>query len=431
MDNKLKILLLVAEPLRCDDGGGNTAINFFNGMDAEFAQIYTSELLPQNDFCSKYYRITDSEVIRNFFSRKPVGKMLTESDFKPQEAEEPQNGGKSFFNTIKTLRLNCFLTAKDIIWYYSNYKTAKLEKFIEDFNPDVIYAPCYASPFQLALTRYVKKLTGKKILTWSADDNYSLKQFSFSPFFWINRFWHRAALRKTYPYYDAFYSISEEEAREIEPIVGQKIGILRKGIDLTDFEKPKSSVNSPIKMIYAGGIYIQRWKTLEKIGKAIKEINAGGKKMQLDVYTQNTPTKKQFSALNDGENIFLHKAVNAATLKNLYNQSDIALHCESFALKNRLITRLSFSTKIVDCLSSGCAVMAVAHKSQAGLKYLRQNDAAICITNLKNIKTELEKLANNPNLILDYSKKASVCGIANHNKQKIQEQLFGELKKLV
>ena len=76
MEKKLRILLLVAEPLRADDGGGNTAINFFSGMNAEFAQIYCSELAPENSLCDHYYRFTEKEAIRNFFSRREVGQQV-------------------------------------------------------------------------------------------------------------------------------------------------------------------------------------------------------------------------------------------------------------------------------------------------------------------------------------------------------------------
>ena len=321
------------------------------------------------------------------------------------------------------------MLAKDIVWYKSNWKTDALKHFILEFQPDVIYAPCYASPFQLELTRWTKELTGKKVLTWSADDSYSLRQFNLSPFYWIKRFWVRSCLRKTYPYYDAFYSISEDEAEQMENVVGQKIGILRKCVpDGLRYEKRE--VNKPIHLIYAGGIYIERWKVLAKIGKALNNINRDGVKCVLDIYTQNSLTEKQQKALNDGKNIFCHTAVCQEKLFQLYAQSDIAIHVESQALQNKLCTRLSFSTKIIDCLASGCAVMAIAWKEQTGLKYLQKNNAAICITDEDQIENTLRSLIENKSIIQDYAERAYKLAINNHDRKRIQGDLYERLVQL-
>lgn len=430
MERELRVLLLVAEPLRADDGGGNTAINFFDGMDAEFAQIYCSDLMPKNSFCTRYYQISEQERIKNFFSHKKVGHVLTEAPQEKQASNVAAPIGRSLFRAIKTLRWEIFITARHLLAMASNWKTEDLKQFIVTFDPDVVYAPCYASPFLLALTRYVKELTGKKVLTWSADDNYSLRQFSLSPFYWLNRFWVRSCLRKTYPYYDSFYSISEDEIEEMTPVVGKEMKILRKGIHTEEIAPLKETVNTPIRMVYAGGIYIQRWKTLQAIGEVLRKINDKDVKIVLDIYTQNQLTSQQEKALNDGRSIFTHPAVNLEQLKEIYHDSDIAIHCESFALKNRLTTRLSFSTKIIDCLASGCAVLAVAWEEQTGLKYLKSQDAAICVTDLKQLETEIRSLVSEPERILAYAEKARVCGLKNHDIRKIQDELYSELKRL-
>lgn len=432
---KLRVLLLVAEPWRKDDGGGNTIDNFFSGMDAEFAQVYCSAQIPVNTCCRKYYQITDGMVIRNFFNRRPVGRILPEQDYDMQGGEDEEllqqeNRERHMLDVFRNIRLQVFLFAKEVVWRYANWKTPELEKFIKGFDPDVIYAPCYAFPFMLELTKYVKGLTGKKVITWSADDNYSLRQFSLSPFFWISRLWNRHCLEKTYPFYDTFFSISEDEIRELEPVVGKKMRILRKGIRLEELTEVRQEAHTPVRMIYAGGVYINRWKTLERIGRVLKRINADVVKIRLDIYTQNTLNKRQKQALHDGRNIFVHAAVDGGQLKKLYSQSDIALHCESFSLKNRLTTRLSFSTKIIDCLASGCAVIAIAWKEQTGLKYLQSQDAAVCITDLSLLEENLRAFVEHPERVGEYAQKARKCAVQNHDMEKIQDMLLEEFRRL-
>lgn len=429
MDRKLRVLLLVTEPWRHDDGGGNTLNNFFEGMDAEFAQVYSSEKMPINTVCERYFQITDVEAVKSFLTKKPVGRVLSKEDIHSLENgsnAENVKRKKTPFALVKRLRWETFLFLKEFAWLHCNWKTERLKNFILDFNPDVIYAPCYASPYSLALTRWVKDLTGKKVVTWSADDTYSLRQFRFSPIYWMKRFWTRKHLRKTYPYYDAFYSISEDEAEEMRDVVGQEIKILRKTVP-DDLDYKERMPHTPIRMIYAGGIYLNRWKVLAKIGQALKNINKNGVKCVLDIYTQNELSKKQKKLLNDGENIFVHKAVTTEELQKMYTESDIALHVESFSRKNRLETRLSFSTKIIDCLASGCAVMAIAWEEQTGLKYLKKNDAAICITNQNKIEEKLNAIFEQPSIVSEYALKAYNLSIKNHKKGIVQNELYETL----
>ena len=445
MNKKVKVLLLVAEPWRKDDSGGNTIDNFFSGMDnIEFAQVYCSELLPDNNCCSKYYQITDSEVIKKFITHQEVGRRLESEYLESKEyidiARQPksqQSVLSKILKRIKKLRPEILITIKKLLWYYSNWKTEGLEAFIKNFDADVIYAPCYASPFQLALTRYVKELTGLKIVTWSADDCYSLRHFSLDPFFWINRFWNRHCLRKTYPYYDEFYSISEEEVEELEPIVNKlrekrgrteaektpvKIGILRKGVVVPETFIGRD-VHKPIRFIYAGGLYLNRDKSLIEIANTLRKINRQEILVELHIYTGTQLSDKNAMLLNDGRSVYNHGLIKAEELSKIYQHCDVAIHCESFDLKYRLMTRLSFSTKIIDCFQSGCAILAIAWENHTGIKCLMREDAAICVTSVKEIERTVTRIIENPELIKEYALKAYECEKRNHRIEDVQKKL--------
>lgn len=428
-NNKIRILLLVAESWRDDSAGGNVINNILSGLNAEFAHIFCETLLPKNNLCKKYYQITHSMVIKNAFNRKPVGKELDYNMISRQEAHKRAKLEDNKLNFFRKHRFEIFVISSKILWYYSNWKNERIEKFIKEFNPDVIFAPCYGNHFMLALTRYVADLTGKKIVTFSGDDNYSLKQWRLSPLFWIDRFILRRNMRKTFPYYDSFYSMSEDEIKQLSSIVGKEMKILRKGVHLSQNFRSREP-KEPIKMIYAGGVYIGRWKVLAYIGKVLRKINKDRVKIQLDIYTGTPISKKQYKKLNNGRDMFLHSVVSKEELTKLYCKSDIAIHAESFSLKERYTTRLSFSTKIIDCLASGCAVMAIAWKNQTGLKYLKKEDAAICIESLKDIEEKLIEIIDNPEILKTYAESAYKCVERNHRIEDIQNQLWNNFIKL-
>ena len=436
MEKKIKVLLLVAEPWRSDDSGGNTLDNFLGGMEnIELAHVFCSDSMPDNNMCTRYFQIPQSAVIRNFLTRRKVGHVLTMDDIsRAKRNMSDGNGGGAvnnktglkakLFRWIKNIRPEVLITARMFIWRYCNWKTPELRQFILDFDPDVVYAPCYGFPQHLALARYVKELTGCKIITWSADDCYSLRHFNLDPFFWVNRFWNRRCLRKTYPYYDEFYSISEEEAVELEPVVGKKIGVLRKGVDVPETFVPRE-VHKPIRFIYAGGLYLNRHKSLIAIADALRKLNADGPvRAELHIYTGSQLKDKDAKSLNDGTSVFNHGLSRPEELSKIYRESDVAIHCESFDLKYRLMTRLSFSTKIIDCFQSGCAILAIAWEEHTGMKCLKREDAAICVTSVKDIEAAVTRIVENPELIKEYAMKAYECEKRNHRIEDVQKKLY-------
>ena len=86
-------------------------------------------------------------------------------------------------------------------------------------------------------------------------------------------------------------------------------------------------------------------------------------------------------------------------------------------------TRVSFSTKIIDLMASTCAILAVCWNQHAGYQYLKEHDAAFCVSDTKEIFPQLQILCDNPELIQLYARKAYNCGIQNHSRGKIQKQI--------
>ena len=59
----MRILVLSNEVWNDRINGNNVTSNWFEGMDAEFANIYASPDEPLNNCCQRYYQITDSMML--------------------------------------------------------------------------------------------------------------------------------------------------------------------------------------------------------------------------------------------------------------------------------------------------------------------------------------------------------------------------------
>lgn len=432
----MKILVISQEVWRDDKNGGNVLSNIFKYVKeivgknepVEFAQIFCSEGTPQNRICQNYYQMTDKMILSNVLNRKnKIGKhfILDASLNEGKKTTEPDS-----FRTLKKIRLTSFLVAKEILWKISFWKNDSLKSFVSEFAPDVIFAPCYGWHYMLKMTRVIKEWTGKPVISYISDDFYSCKQFRFSPVYWVNHFFLRRSIRKTFAVYDLVYTMTNAQKEQCEKAFGANMKILCKSADF-EIVPLKESVGHPIRLVYAGGLYLNRWKTLERLAKQIREINMDGVMLQLDIYSNSFLNKRQLKYLDDGINSTVHKAISLSELNEIYCKSDIALHVESFDLKNRLAVRLSFSTKIIDCLASGCATVAICHKSQSGFQYLKTNSIAICCDNINQLNQLLNNIIESPDILCEVQKRAVDFGKLNHSQKTITKELCADFCRVV
>ncbi|MDO9154304.1 MAG: glycosyltransferase [Paludibacter sp.] len=124
-------------------------------------------------------------------------------------------------------------------------------------------------------------------------------------------------------------------------------------------------------------------------------------------------------------------AISADQVSDALNNADIVLHVESFKKNEKMKTRLSFSTKIVDCLASGWCVMDIGWHEAASIDYFIQNDAALVAFDEKSIAEQLKKVVENPDLLNEYAQKAWECGKRNHQIEDIQHNLYKDIYSLV
>lgn len=418
----MKILIISKEAWRDEQSGGNVLSNLFKDIDAEFAQIYCNECPPNNRICSSYFQITDKSMAKSLIGKGKAGHIL---EF--NEPPSTQIGKPESFSGYKKWLKGILPILRELVWWGGHWDETQITDFVKSFNPDVIFAPCYGNHYMHRLTRLVHQVAHVNVISYISDDHYTNKQLHWAPWYWINHILLRRHTREIFKHYSLIYTMTEEQKEQCEHDFHANMKILCKAGEF-DSKYLKRKTNRPIRFIYAGGIYLNRWKTLQALAQSMKEIDPTGKTFKLDIYTNNPQTKPICSSLNDGVISTIHPIVSMDELKQIYHNSDVALHCESFDLINKLTVRLSFSTKIVDCLDSGCAVMAICDSKQAGLAYLKRNNAALCITSLKAIKSSLERIIAEPEILIQYQHKAFELGRQNHLYDNISKSITDDFK---
>lgn len=424
---KIRVLLITRECLRTDSNEGNVLLGLFSGIDAEYANIYCKPGLPDNSLCGGYFQLTDKMALENILHRKPMGRRVQcENGINAAQTAEVEKRG--FYDFFRRHNLPVFYAARECLWSMADFRSGELDSFVRGFAPDVIFAPLCYSMYVLAVQRYVISLAGCPAVTYIYDDLYSLRQISFSPVYWLCRFRQRRLIRKTLPFYRFAYTMCAQQAREFGRYFDIPMRVLPKCAGTV--QQPERPADGTVRLIYAGGVYYGRDKTLAAVAGTVRELNAAGMSTRLDVYTSSPLKKGAAAALDDGQCCFVHAAIPADDLRRAYAQSDIALHVESFDKKNALITRLSFSTKIVDCLASGCAVLAACPEMNAGWQYLHYEDAAVCVNTSSKLKAAVNNLVYDREYRKSYEIKARICLEKNHDSKKICCQIENDIRHL-
>jgi hypothetical protein len=429
MSNKIKILVISQVPWREENSVGNSFSNIFGGIEnIEIANIYCGVGLPNTNLVKNFYQTNERMLLKNILSKKnKAGFSFHNNDLLTADhVVSDATNDVSKFKFFQKNRLLIFLWFREIIWRFGRWKSPEMKKFIDDFNPDIIFLPIFYPVFMNRIGLFVRKYSNKKMVGYISDDHYTLQQYSLNPFFWIDRLINRSFVKKAIDACEILYVISEIQKNDYDKCFQKNCKILYKG---ANFDKQvsqiKNKVNLPIQFLFSGNIIAGRYKTLGEIGIALDKINSNGVKAILTIYTNSVLTNDMIKVLSC-KSIQLKEPVSYTEILKIQANSDVLVHVESFNKKERLLVRQSFSTKIVDYLYTSKCIFAVGTTETASINYLLKNNAAIIATDSNEIEQKLLEIINNTDKIDEFGKLAYDCGMRNHQIKQIQNNLYND-----
>ena len=417
-----KVLVVGINPW-IDNTGINTLINFFDGWDkSSLAHIYTRAKLPNTHICDKFFRISEPKVMKSVIKRniKTGDEVQNTLETATESVQENQIYGKKH-SELMTL-------AREFVWLLGKWRTKELDKFLDDFDADVLFFPVYSTVYMNRLQNYIRRYTKKPVVLYVSDDNYSYKSIAKTPISFFSRFWLRTQEKKLFKSASKIMVISPKQKEEYDNLFGTNSVIMTKGIDYSQVTFEEKPLNNPIKMVYTGKLIIGRGISLAKIAEAMGDINKDKTKIELDIYTTDTLTPQQEKELNRN-GCSVKGALKLDEVQKVQKEADILVFVESLENKFKYTARLSFSTKITDYLKNGKCIFAIGDKEIAPIDYFNRYDSAITATSYEEIGEKLKMLVENPEIISEYSRKAFECGKENHNKEKMNEIMLNTMKR--
>ena len=421
MEEKLPKVLVVGINAWRKDATSHTLMNIFSCWDSDkLALLYTRADLPNTNVCSRFFQISENDVLKSVF--KPwikTGREVQSTDIVNNAGVEEEH--KRYAKARKK-RSYLMAVSREIVWMLGHWKSKALKDFVQDFKPDIIFCPIYPTAYMGKLQRYIKKITGKPIVCYLADDNYSYDSCK-----GVLSYLHRFILRKQVKYLAThckeMFVIVDKEKEETDRLFDTNSVILTKGLDFSKLDYRPHSVGQPIKFVYTGNLIIGRDKTLALVADLLNKINGDEVKATLEVYSPDTVDEVTMARLNNG--CSKHCGfIPREKVGEVQQNADVVIFAEALEGKDSHAARLSFSTKITDYLSNSKCILAIGKGDIAPMDYFVRNDSAITATDEVQLEEKLRYILNNPQMIEEYGQKAFDCAKRNHNKETIDKRFI-------
>jgi len=372
-----RVLVVAYNPFSDTQSNGKTLTAFFKFWDPDkLAQLYLTTDVPDFSLCKKFFQINDFDVFKRLFNKKIQGREIRYSDLSGLRITKQRVTNNPVLKIMRQNISPLMRFLRQLMWQIAGYKTNALIKFIDDFDPQVIFFVSSNGVFPFYLTKWICERKKIPLITQTTDD-YVTGNFTLNPLYWIHLIRLKRAFQWACLYSTRIIAIGDKMAHEYRSRFGGNYFVAMNSSERLCLPRYRPS-NETIKFIYAGNLGLDRWKVLALIADSLAELyDEEGLKGELSVYSLIDPGRHARSALNKSPYSFFKGALNTEELIKVKVDADVLVHVEAFDRKNRHITRLSVSTKIPEYLASGRCIFAVGPSDVASMEYLADNDLGI------------------------------------------------------
>lgn len=422
--NIVEMNILVVTKAAWDDrlASGNTLSNFFGDWkNVNFSCLYSRATKPNNKVCKEFYSISPVSIIKNLLIPSRIGKRF-EYVFADKSLETDDTEAK-ILGTAKRnkviFELVYYLAYSTNLWNNKSFK-----KFIEDCRPNIVFCFGQSDPLTYKAIKFIKQHTNAKIISYYVDDLY---RDTVSIFNFLQKLKNRY-LKEIAKMSDRCYAISQKMCDEYKELYGKEFHLLHKGCDIS---KPKKIVNTPVRFVYAGNLFYHRYKILGALAKSIAKLNIDSAKAHLDIFTGTPVSDNVLSMLNIKGASTLHKTRSFDEIKQIMKDADVVLHVESFDEEQMKLVRLSFSTKITDCMQSGAMMLAIGPPSVASIDYATSVPGCVVVNDLEKLDETVQSLVANSTLIIDNAAKTNKFAMEHVELSQLRNKIHMEFENLI
>ena len=427
-----RVLVIDATPFTRRRNNGILKSNLFQGWPkSHLAQIDYSNIQPGFDVCERYWRLKKTGILQGLLGKAPnaalssagqdltVGNTSKESEYDDRPQIERR---LSFLNPqVRELIGEGILRLPSVL-------SAPMRGWIDDFHPDIIYSNLGMGPI-VRLVVNVAKWRNIPIMPHFFDDwvntlykdHFLAGLLRGSMFHWFHECLRLAPISLT---------ISDSMKDEYAKRYGGRFETFMNCVEVSGAatSPPRPAAGGVVRLLFAGSLEPERWRSLRQIGAALRELHARGIHGELSIYTFPDHIEKYRSSLDLEPVMRIAGTATPAEVAELQRLSDILIHVESFDTHSRRYTKFSLSTKIPQYLMSGTCIFAYGPGEVASLRYLSENGTGLVVGDdaPDHLRSALARLITDGTLRQALAQKARATAIERHDAKR-QRAHFHEL----
>lgn len=385
--NDYRLLIVSNNCLSKHNSNGRTLLNLLGNIKrGNIYQIYVSGELSDFSFCADFLRITNSDVIKAYFCKKPVNNQSP-----PEGKTEDVNLGSkknALTMLLRDLAWDCNLIIKKYVLNWAKEK-----------KPDAVLLQLGDNTLLIHLAVIIAKNLNIPLITYNTEDYY-FKNYDFIKKEFkagvIYKLYHKrfcSKFKKMMLLEPSCVYNCEGLAEVYDKEFGTKSTVVLPSADITPAE------NSEQKgIVYAGNLGVGRHISLIEIGEALYEIDES---LYLDVYGRANEQVQQ--AFKTAKGLKHHGFIDYEQNCEIIKNAKLLIHTESFDDFFAVDTRFAFSTKLADYCATGNPMFVYAPENCESMNYLKKYNAAFNCTQKENLK-EILKSA-----LFDEEERKAVC----------------------
>jgi glycosyltransferase involved in cell wall biosynthesis len=267
--------------------------------------------------------------------------------------------------------------------------------WIERFNPDVIYSTL-ASIRTLMLVSAISRHLGKPVVPHFMDD-WPTTLHNATLLSAIPRKVMLSRLRSLLKRSSTVMTISDAMAEEYHRRYLLRCEAFMNCVTVPDTcPAPPAGRRKPLRLLYAGGLHLSRWRSLQDIGAAIASLQREGLACELLVYTPPRDIGEYSASLSQWPDIRMAGSATPEKVAEILADADILVHVESFDDSIREYTRFSVSTKIPQYMSAARPILAYGPGEVASLRVVADSGAGVVVgtSSIEEIAQAIRRLSN-------------------------------------
>lgn len=378
------------------------------------AQIFSNTKRPCKGHCETLFQITDQRMLWRWIGRKvETGVVYRYNELDTEwKNDDLELGNAKVEAAYKLGGKHTPLThlLRGILWRKRFWCTEKLNKWLDDFEPECVFLAFSDDYFIPRIAMYVAKRYCAPIVSCIGDDYYFNVEKTINPIYNLYKSTYRKLVKKVLRWNGSAIYISDK----IRDKYNSGFGLNGKTVYLTSTIQRKSfskiNTESPV-ITYFGNIGMGRNNSLNDIGYALGKINP---QYMLEVYS-NEKDERIYSIFDDNKNVNYMGSVPYTHVQKRMAESDITIIVEGFAEKDINLSRYSLSTKAADALASGASIFVYGPRESGIIEYMQSTNAAMVCASKDKLVDSIKRLISDRELQERYYARAIEVTKKHHN----------------